>query len=39
MNERTVLLGGRFEIIPVLTGGTTLRAEVPVPPDGNSRTA
>ncbi len=39
MNERTVLLGGRFEIIPVLTGGTTLRAEVPVPPDGTSRTA
>jgi signal transduction histidine kinase len=39
MNERTVLLGGRFEIIPVPTGGTTVRAEIPVPPDGIGRSA
>ena len=39
MNERTVLLDGRFEILPVPTGGTTVRARVPVAPDGQSGTA
>lgn len=32
MNERTVLLSGTFEILPVPTGGTTVRADVPASP-------
>lgn len=38
MNERTVLLGGRFEILPASGGGTTVRTDVPATdlPDGLS---